>query len=90
MQKDDDLAEEWSLQDKKRIPAIMTSGARDSHPPQQNLHPRNLNKRDFKELFRYDENDRDKKDLKKDWKKLNKLHKKEMEFKHIIGRFCCF
>ena len=45
-----------------------------------------MNKKDFKELFRYEENDRDKKALKKDWKKLDKLHKKELEFKHIIGK----
>ena len=45
-----------------------------------------LSKRDFKELFRYEENDRDKKILKKDWKKLEKLYKKELEFKHIIGK----
>lgn len=45
-----------------------------------------MNKRDFKELFRFEENDRDKKILKKDWKKLEKMHKKELEFKHIIGK----
>ena len=45
-----------------------------------------MNKKDFKELFRYEENDRDKKALKKEWKKLDKLHKKELEFKHIIGK----
>ena len=45
-----------------------------------------MNKRDFKELFRFEENDRDKKMLKKDWKKLEKMHKKELEFKHIIGK----
>lgn len=56
------------------------------HPPQK----RNLSKRDFKELFRYDENDRDKKALKKDWKKLEKQHKKELEFKHIIGKLTEF
>ena len=45
-----------------------------------------LSKRDFKDLFRYEENERDKKTLKKDWKKLDKAHKKEVEFKHIIGK----
>lgn len=43
-----------------------------------------LTKRDFKELFRYDENDRDKKALKKDWKKLDKQFKSELKFRHII------
>ena len=45
-----------------------------------------MSKRDFKDLFRYEENERDKKTLKKDWKKLDKAHKKEVEFKHIIGK----
>ena len=52
----------------------------------QDQERRFLSKRDFKELFRYEENDRDKKILKKDWKKLEKLHHKELEFKHIIGK----
>ena len=43
-----------------------------------------LNKRDFKELFRYEENDRDKKTLKKDWKKLDKQFKQELKFRHVI------
>ncbi len=43
-----------------------------------------LTKRDFKELFRYEENDRDKKALKKDWKKLDKWFKSELKFKDII------
>jgi len=43
-----------------------------------------LTKRDFKELFRYEENDRDKKALKKDWKKLDKKFKSELKFKDII------
>jgi len=37
-------------------------------------------------LFRYEENDRDKKALRKDWHKLEKINKKELEFKHIIGK----
>jgi len=43
-----------------------------------------LTKRDFKELFRYEENDRDKKALKKDWKRLDKQFKSELKFRHII------
>ena len=43
-----------------------------------------LTKRDFKELFRYEENDRDNKALKKDWKKLDKQFKTELKFRHII------
>ena len=35
-------------------------------------------------MFRYDENDRDKKALKKDWKKLDKQYRHDLEFKHII------
>ena len=42
---------------------------------QANEHRRFLSKRDFKELFRYEENDRDKKAIKKDWKKLDKHHR---------------
>lgn len=43
-----------------------------------------MTKRDFKELFRYEENDRDKKALKKDWKKLDKQFKQELKFRHVI------
>ena len=45
-----------------------------------------LSKRDFKELFRYEENERDKKALKKDWKKIEKRSKSNTEFKHVIGK----
>jgi Ca2+-binding EF-hand superfamily protein len=39
---------------------------------------------DFKELFKFEENERDKKDLKKDFKKLDKKHNGKLKFKHLI------
>ena len=39
----------------------------------------------FKELFNFDENDRDKKELKKDFKKIEKDNKDKVKFKHLIG-----
>ena len=81
--------EEWSLQDKRRINQDEEEQQMHGQPysnDQSLSQKRNMNKKDFKELFRYEENDRDKKALKKDWKKLDKLHKKELEFKHIIGK----
>ena len=86
--------DDWSLQDKKRPPRIfdrnklaqqqqvMSSGGEQS--PYAHRQSRVLTKRDFKELFRYEENERDKKALKKDWKKLDKQFKAELKFKHII------
>ena len=40
----------------------------------------------FKELFAFEENDRDKKNLKKDYKRLEKEHKNKVKFKHLIGK----
>jgi Ca2+-binding EF-hand superfamily protein len=42
----------------------------------------------FKELFSFEENDRDKKQLKKDFKKMDKEHKGKLKFKHLIGNTC--
>ena len=41
--------------------------------------------KDFKNLFNFEENDRDKSDLKRDFKKLEKEHKSRVKFKHLIG-----
>lgn len=35
-------------------------------------------------MFKFDENERDKKDLKKDFKTLNKKHNGKVKFKHLI------
>jgi hypothetical protein len=41
--------------------------------------------KDFKNLFNFEENDRDKKELKRDYKKLSKQHSCIVKFKHLIG-----
>ena len=41
---------------------------------------------DFKDLFNYEENDRDKKELKRDYKKLEKDQSGNVKFKHLIGK----
>ena len=40
----------------------------------------------FKELFAFEENDRDKKQLKKDYKKMEKKNNGKVKFKHLIGK----
>ncbi len=40
---------------------------------------------EFKNLFKFDENERDKKDLKKDYKKMEKKNSGKVKFKHLIG-----
>ena len=39
---------------------------------------------DFKTLFKFDENDKSKKELKKEFKKMDKKHKGNLKFKHLI------
>lgn len=39
----------------------------------------------FKELFDFEENDRDKKQLKKDFRKIENEHNNKVKFKHLIG-----
>ena len=51
---------------------------------------REIYKRDFKELFKYDENERDKRELKKDFKKIEKKFKSPLQFKDLIGKFILF
>lgn len=47
-----------------------------------------ISKKAFKELFAFDENDRDKKSLKKDFRKIEKAqHSGKVKFKHLIGMF---
>lgn len=46
-----------------------------------------LSYQDFKQLFHYEENDRDKKDLKKDFKKIEKKHRGTVKFKHLIDYY---
>jgi hypothetical protein len=36
-------------------------------------------------MFKFDENDRDKKELKKNFKKIEKEHKGKVKFRHLIG-----
>ena len=48
---------------------------------------RYLSKRDFKELFRFEENDRDKRELKKEFKAIDKKFKSKIQFKDFIGKF---
>jgi Ca2+-binding EF-hand superfamily protein len=40
---------------------------------------------EFKELFSFEENERDKKHLKKDFKRIEKKHSGKVKFKHLIG-----
>ena len=47
---------------------------------------RYLTKRDFKELFRFEENDRDKRELKKEFKAIDKRFKSKIQFKDFIGK----
>lgn len=37
-------------------------------------------------MFKFDENDRTKKEVKKDFKKIDKEHKGKIKFKHLIGK----
>ena len=46
-----------------------------------------ISKSAFKELFAFEENDRDKKRIKKDFKKIEKKHKGTVKFKHLIGKY---
>mgnify|MGYP006889572470 CR=1 FL=1 len=46
-----------------------------------------LSKRDFKELFRFEENDRDKKQQKKEFRRLDKQHRGKLQFIHLVGKF---
>jgi len=39
----------------------------------------------FRELFSFEENDRDKRDLKKDYRELESNHR-QVKFKHLIGK----
>jgi hypothetical protein len=41
----------------------------------------------FREIFDFEENDRNRKDLKRDYKALEADHK-SVKFKHLIGRKC--
>ena len=45
---------------------------------------------DFKSLFHFDENDRDKKALKKDYRRLEKEYSGKVKFKHLIGIYFTF
>ena len=45
---------------------------------------------EFKDLFNFHENDRDKKDLKKEYKKIEKKHHGKVKFKHLIGKHILF
>lgn len=42
--------------------------------------------KDFKNIFKFDENDRDSKELKKDYKKIEKKSKGKVKFKHLVGK----
>ena len=37
-------------------------------------------------MFKFDENDREKKELKKNYKKIEKEHKGKVKFRHLIGK----
>ena len=41
----------------------------------------------FKEIFDFDENDRNRRDLKKDYKELESMHEQGVKFKHLIGKW---
>ena len=45
-----------------------------------------LNKKDFKELFSFQENDRTKKELRRDFTLLNQSCEGQIKFKHLIGK----
>ena len=45
---------------------------------------RPITKSDFKDLFKYEENDRDKKELKRDFKKIEKKFKQPLQFTDLI------
>ncbi|CDW78000.1 UNKNOWN [Stylonychia lemnae] len=46
-----------------------------------------ITKQAFKELFAFEENDRDKKQLKKDFKKIEKQNKGQVKFKHLLDYY---
>ena len=48
---------------------------------------RPITKSDFKDLFKYEENDRDKKELKRDFKKIEKKYKQPLQFKDLIDYY---
>jgi hypothetical protein len=45
-----------------------------------------LNKKDFKELFSFQENDRTKKELRRDFQLLNQTCQGQIKFKNLIGK----
>ena len=44
----------------------------------------------FKELFHFEENDRTRKELKKDYRYIEKDHRGHVKFKHLIGKRALF
>ena len=42
----------------------------------------------FREIFDYQENDRNRKEMKKDYKEMERRHKGGVKFKHLIGKTC--
>lgn len=45
--------------------------------------------KEFKELFSFEENERDKKQLKKDFKRMEKKNSGKVKFKHLLGNSIC-
>lgn len=42
---------------------------------------------EFKELFNYEENDRSRKDLKRDYKTIYRLQDGKVKFKSLVGKY---
>ncbi len=62
------------------------AGARNNQSQGFRKTPKIINYKSFKELFQFEENDRDKKEMKKDYKRIEKEHKGKIKFKHLIGK----
>ncbi len=42
---------------------------------------------EFKELFNYEENDRNRKDLKRDFRTIHRLQDGKVKFKSLVGKY---
>ena len=40
----------------------------------------------FRELFEFNENDRNRKEMKRDYREMEQIHKGGVKFKHLIGK----
>jgi hypothetical protein len=61
-----------------------SSSAQAAHKSKPNKH---ITSQAFKDLFYYEENDRTKKELKKEFANLEREHKGRLKFKHLIDHY---